>query len=92
SCGGSGRAGRAAGSCCRVVLQGGGDGSQATASVTSARFGADGSITAQVTAADQQRGLQRCSIEGQCEVVGAAGPSWEPDIPESAGPFVWAEN
>ena len=76
----------------RVVLQGGGDGSQATGSVTSARFGTDGSITAQVTAADQQRGLQRCSLEGQCEVVGAAGPSWQPDIPEAAGPYLLAEN
>ena len=74
------------------MLQGGGDGSQAIGSVTSARFGTDGSITAQVTAADQQRGLQRCSLEGQCEVVGAAGPSWQPDIPEAAGPYLLAEN
>ncbi len=76
----------------RVVLQGGGDGSQATGSVTSARFGADGSITAQVTAADQQFDLQRCRIDGQCEVVGAAGPSSQPDVPEAAGPYLLAEN
>ncbi len=76
----------------RVVLQGGGDGSRSTGSVTSARFGADGSVTAQVTAADQQRGLQQCTIEGQCEVVGAAGRSWQPDISEAAGPYLLAQN
>lgn len=76
----------------RVVLQGGGDGSQATGSVRSARFGADGSITAQITAAGQQSDLQRCAIDGQCAVVAAAGASWQPDIPEAAGPYLLAEN
>lgn len=76
----------------QVVLQGGGDGSQATGSVLSGRFAADGWITALVTAANQQRALQRCDLEGQCEVVGEAGTSWVPDIPESAGPYLLSEN
>lgn len=76
----------------QVVLQGGGDGTAATGSVQSARFGADGSFTAQIGAVDQQRDLQRCRLDGRCEVVGAPGPSWTPDIPGSAGPYLIAEN
>lgn len=76
----------------QVVLQSGGDGSRATGFVTAARFGGDGSITAQVTRADGRRALQRCSIEGRCEVVGTARPPWESDVPESVGPFMLTQD
>ncbi len=77
----------------RVVLQGGGDGALATGWVHRARFGPNGALTIKFGVDGQKRNLQRCTIDGDCEVVGEAGSPWEPDIgPDSDGPYVMAES
>jgi hypothetical protein len=51
-----------------------------------------GGITAQVNVGPGRRSLVRCQLNGDCNVVGEARLTFQPDIPESEGPYVLSEN
>ncbi|WP_323095497.1 hypothetical protein [Intrasporangium sp. YIM S08009] len=71
-----------------VVLEGRGDVATGVGSPVSYRMGADGTITVQVGSTGGTRSLQRCTLDGSCEVVGRARPRDQVDIPEGDDPYV----
>lgn len=74
-----------------IVLQGGGLRADAKDDVVSARMGADQRLTLQVWNGET-RDLQRCGLDGRCEVVGAARALPNPGVPEASGPYVLSDN
>ncbi len=74
-----------------VVAQVGGLQADAKDDVVGARMSADQSLTLQVWNGDR-RSLQRCTLDGACEVVGAALPLPNPDVPDEPGPYVLSRN
>ncbi|NUO35998.1 MAG: hypothetical protein HOQ27_13185, partial [Dermatophilaceae bacterium] len=74
-----------------IVLQGGGLQADAEDDVVGARMGADHQLTVQVWNGDR-RSLQRCGLDGACEVVGAARPLPNPGVPAEPGPYILSEN
>ncbi|MGO4597313.1 hypothetical protein [Terrabacter sp. 2RAF25] len=74
-----------------IVLQGGGPAADAKGDVKGVRMTADHRLTLQVWNGDT-RDLEQCSLDGACEVVGAARPLPNPDVPESAGPYPLQDN
>lgn len=74
-----------------IVLQGGGLAADAKDDVKGVRMTADHQLTVQVWNGSR-RDLQRCGLDGRCEVVGAARPLPNPDVPEEAGPYVLSDN
>jgi hypothetical protein len=73
-----------------IVLQAGGPAVGAD-EVVGARMGADEQLTVQVWNGTR-RDLQRCGLDGHCEVVGAARPLPNPDVPDALGPYVISDN
>ncbi|NUO90814.1 MAG: hypothetical protein HOQ18_08330, partial [Dermatophilaceae bacterium] len=74
-----------------IVLQGGGRQADAEDDVVGARMGADHQLTVQIWNGDR-RSLQRCGLDGACEVVGAARPLPNPGVPDDPGPYILSEN
>ncbi|GAA6525657.1 hypothetical protein [Intrasporangium sp. DVR] len=58
----------------------------------SARAATGQDIAVQVGHADGTRSLQRCTLEGSCEVIAPARPRWQSDIPEGDDPYVLSLN
>lgn len=76
-----------------VVLEGGGDGGgRATGSPVTYRMGDDAAITVQVGGANGKRTLQRCTLQGDCEVVAPSRGRADPDIPEGEDPYFLSDN
>ncbi|GAA2740261.1 hypothetical protein GCM10009868_01780 [Terrabacter aerolatus] len=75
-----------------VVLEGGGSASGASGSAVTYRMGADDTITVQVGSANGTRNLQRCTLNGVCEVVAPALPRDRGDIPEGEDPYFLSTN
>lgn len=75
----------------RVVLQGGGLTADAVNQVVGATMTIDQTLTVQVWNGTQ-RSLQRCRLDGSCEVVGAAKPLPNPGVPEAPGPYLLSAN
>ncbi len=73
-----------------VVLQAGGP-EMGADEIVAARLGADQQLTVQVWNGTR-RNLQRCGLDGTCEVVGASRPLPNPDVPDEPGPYVVADN
>ncbi|WP_076262959.1 hypothetical protein [Intrasporangium flavum] len=75
-----------------VVLEGRGDPATGIDSPVSYRMGSDGTVTVQVGAAAGSRALQRCNLNGVCQVVAPARPRDQVDIPEGEDPYFLAGN
>ena len=73
-----------------IVLEGGTD-SSGKASPVTYRMGDDGSLTVQVAVTPAERNLQRCTLDGDCEVVATSRPRWS-DIPEGDDPYFLSTN
>ncbi|MEW1952163.1 hypothetical protein [Terrabacter sp. NPDC080008] len=73
-----------------LVLQGGTDPS-GKGSPSTYRLGGDSALTAQVAVTPSQRNLQRCTLDGVCEVVAPARPR-NTDIPDADEPYVLSSN
>ncbi|AXG14945.1 hypothetical protein [Intrasporangium calvum] len=58
----------------------------------SARAATGQDIAVQVGHEDGTRSLQRCTLEGRCEVIAPARPRWQSDIPEGDDPYILATN
>ena len=71
-----------------IVLQAGGPAAGAD-EIVDARMGSDQQLTVQVTNG-ARRALQRCGLDGACEVVGASRPLPNPDVPDEPGPYLVA--
>lgn len=69
-----------------VVLEGGGT------TPGDAEMDNRNDVIAQVGGAGGLRSLQRCSLDGSCEVVAPATPMADPDIPEAIGPYTLSIN
>ena len=55
------------------------------------RMGDDGSLTVQVAVTPAERNLQRCTLDGDCDVVAPSRPRWS-DIPEGDDPYFLSTN
>ncbi|GGM86869.1 hypothetical protein GCM10009721_09610 [Terrabacter tumescens] len=73
-----------------LVLEGGGA-TGAGGSPVSYRMGDDSKLVVQVGSATGLRGLQRCTLEGVCEVVAPDSPR-AVDIPEGEDPYTLSDN
>ncbi|WP_374971155.1 hypothetical protein [Terrabacter sp. BE26] len=75
-----------------IVLEGGStDAGTTTPSPVTYRMGEDGSLTVQVGTTAGRRNLQRCTLDGHCEVVAPNLPRWS-DIPEGDDPYFLSAN
>lgn len=74
-----------------IVLEGSGDATTGNGSPVTYRMGDDGTITVQVGEAAGARNLQRCTLDGACEVVAPALPR-SSDIPEGDDPYFLSTN
>ncbi|WP_020141609.1 hypothetical protein [Terracoccus sp. 273MFTsu3.1] len=75
-----------------IVLEGGIDDPGGVGSPVSYRMGDDERITVQVGSTTGDRDLQRCTLDGACEVVDVGRPRWNPDIPEGDDPYFLSAN
>jgi hypothetical protein len=73
-----------------LVLEGGGAGG-AGGSPVSSRMGDDSKLVVQVGSPAGLRSLQRCTLEGACEVVAPDSPRTV-DIPEGEDPYTLSDN
>ncbi|GAA2500211.1 hypothetical protein [Terrabacter carboxydivorans] len=73
-----------------LVLEGGG-GAGAGGSPVSYQMGDDSKLVVQVGSPSGLRSLQRCTVEGDCEVVAPGAPRTA-DIPEGDDPYILATN
>jgi hypothetical protein len=75
-----------------VVLEGRGDATTGAGSPVSYRMGSDDTVTVQVGGTAGTRSLQRCTLDGACEVVAPQRPRDQVDIPEGDDPYHLSTN
>jgi len=75
-----------------VVLEGRGDEATGVGSPVSYRMGSDGTVTVQVGSTAGTRSLQRCTLDGSCEVVAPRRPRDQVDIPDGEDPYFLSVN
>jgi hypothetical protein len=74
-----------------IVLEGGAGSASGERSPVSYRMGDDSNLVVQVDSPTGLRDLQRCTLEGTCEVVAPGSPRTV-DIPEGEDPYVLSDN
>jgi hypothetical protein len=74
-----------------IVLEGGAGSASGERSPVSYRMGDDSKLVVQVGSPTGLRDLQRCTLEGNCEVVAPGSPRTV-DIPEGEDPYVLSDN